>query len=435
MDIKKEIEGIKKENDDLKKINHQQRIEITDLMKEIKLLEKKLEEVEGKKPSTPDFIKESVKKKHKKTGQKKGHKGYSRYIPERIDEVKKHNLDSCPNCGGNVSKTQEIRERVVTDMEVNVVNTKHVIHRKYCKNCKKIVEPEVDEALPNCRFSLRLMLLIMLMKVGLRLPSEKIIDFLTIFGVDISDGEIYTILDRLKEEFGGYYEELVLKMRKAPHKYMDETGWRIFGNNHWMWILVNKEIAIYLIKKKRSSQVPIKFLGNQEGKSMTTDRFNAYNVVVEKTGISQQICWAHLLRNAKDLAEHYSEAEYIFRRLKYIFGKSREVSKDRLLHWIDLVAENRKRCKSSEVKKFVRSVCVKYRENLFRFVDNPEIEPTNNMAERGLRHGVVIRKISGGSRSEKGAETTARLLSVVETVKKQEGNIMDNLVNVLQKGK
>lgn len=344
-------------------------------------------------------------------------------------------MDSCPICGNKVSQTQETRERVVTDIEVKVVNTKHIIHRKYCKNCKKIVEPEVDEALPKCRFSLRLMLLIMLMKIGLRLPSEKIIDFLSIFGLDISDGEIYAILDRLKEEFGDYYDCLVLRMREAAHKHLDETSWRIFGDNNWMWILINKEIAIYLIRKKRSSQVPIDFLGGQKGKTMTTDRFTAYNVVVKTTGISQQICWAHLMRNAEDLAEHYPEAKYIFRRLKYIFGKSKEVPKDKLLHWIDLIVEKRKRCKSTEVKKFVKSVFVKHREDLFRFVDNPEIKPTNNMAERGLRNGVVIRKISGGSRSEKGAETTAGLLSVVETVKKQEGNIMDNLVNVLQKGK
>ena len=72
---------------------------------------------------------------------------------------------------------------------------------------------------------------------------------------------------------------------------------------------------------------------------------------------------------------------------------------------------------------------------MFRFVDNPEVEPTNNLAERGLRHAVVMRKVSGGSRSNKGAATTAKLLSVMQTIKMQEGNIIENMTNLLQKGK
>jgi len=52
-----------------------------------------------------------------------------------------------------------------------------------------------------------------------------------------------------------------------------------------------------------------------------------------------------------------------------------------------------------------------------------------------LRHAVVMRKISGGSRSDKGAETTAKLLSVMQTIKIQEGNIIENMINLLQNSK
>ena len=81
----------------------------------------------------------------------------------------------------------------------------------------------------------------------------------------------------------------------------------------------------------------------------------------------------------------------------------------------------------------MKSVCRSHRENLFRFVGNPEIESTNNLAERGLRSAVVIRKISSGSRSEDGAETTAKLLSVLQTVKLQTKNPYEGLLNLLQK--
>ena len=84
------------------------------LKQTIKALEKRIDELEGivKEKSKPSFIKEDVKEEPKKSGQKEGHVGYSRHVPERIDEVKEHKLDRCPICGEPVSDTQEIRERI-----------------------------------------------------------------------------------------------------------------------------------------------------------------------------------------------------------------------------------------------------------------------------------------------------------------------------------
>ena len=415
---------------------HQQAIEIVQLRKENEQLRKRVEELEGKQKKTkPDFIKDPVQTTPKKTGQKKGHTGYSRHIPERIDEIKPLDTETCPDCGEKLSGIQDVRSRVITDIEVNVKNIQYVIHRRYCKNCCKIVEPEITDALPYSRFSLKLVMLVMVLKVGLRLPSKNIVDFFKLFSLEISDGEIYVMINQLKEEFGEYYEELAIKIRDAAHKHIDETSWRIDGKNYWMWDFINKEVAFYVIEKKRNSKVPIKVLGSQKGKYCTTDRFNAYNVLVTETGIMQQVCWTHLLRNTKDLAEHYSEAKYIHKRFKYIFRKAKEgkTSKEKLLHWIDLAAS--RTYKSTEVIKFLKSACRKHREDLFRFVNNPEIKPTNNPAERGLRHAVIMRKISGGSRSNNGADTTAKLLSVIQTVKMQEGNVINNLINILQDSK
>ena len=399
---------------------------------------KKIEELEEivKEKTKPSFVKKDVKEEPKKTGQKEGHVGYSRYIPERIDEVKEHKLDNCPICGEPVSDTQEIRERIVEDIEQpKIKNTKHLIHRYYCKNCNKIVEPKFYDALPNARFGLKLMLLILILKLDCRIPSNKVTSILSsVFGIKISDGEIYNILRQLSEAFGDYYSELVKRIKEALIKNIDETSWRINGKNNWLWLFINKEVALYVVDRKRNSKVPIKILGNQEGKIIIEDRFSAYNELAKVSGCKQQICWAHLLRNSKDLAEHYREAKYIHKRMKYIYGKAKEgEKKEKLLHWMDLIASRTYR--STEVFKFVKSICRTHRENLFRFVDNPEIDSTNNRAERGLRHAVVIRKISNGSRSEDGAEITARLLSVIQSMKLQEVNPFNGAVDLLQKGK
>ncbi len=416
------------------------------LKKRIKELEKRVEELEKmwiehmkicplfQKKESPSFVKEDVNHKHQKSGQKNGHEGYSRHIPERIDEIEPLDSEECKYCDEKLSEIQNVRARTVTDIEVKIKNTQYIIHGRYCKNCDKIVEPDVIEALPNARFSLRLMLWIMHMKIGIRIPSNKIIEFFGILGLEISDGEIYNILEQLKNAFGDYYETLVRKMQEASTKHLDETSWRNNGINNWLWIFINKEVTLYVIQRQRSSKVPKKVLGNQKNKFITTDRFSAYNRLVEDTGCLQQVCWTHLLRNSKDLAKHYSEAKYIHKRMKFIFRKAKEgIEKEKLLEWIDLISS--RKYHGTEVPKFVKSVCIKHREDLFRFVDNPEIEPTNNLAERGLRHAVVMRKISGGSRSDKGAETTAKLLSVMQTIKMQEGNIIDNMINLLQNPK
>jgi transposase len=442
-DLKKAYETLEKLEEIMTAQNaviEYQRKTISYLEKKFREMEVKLREVQDeldKRNPKPDFVKEDVEQEPKKTGQKKGHKGYTRHIPERIDEVKEHTLDKCPKCGGEVSETQETRERVITDIpKTEAKNTKHIIHRCYCKNCKKNVEPEVEDALPNARFGLRLMLLVLIMKLDSRIPSNKITPLLEmLFNLKISDGEVYVILEQLSKAFGSYYDELVEKIKEALVKNIDETSWRTNGKNRWLWIFINKEVALFAIRKKRSSEVPKEILGNQEGKTTINDRLEAYNQLSKDSGSVQQICWTHLLRNSKDLAEHHKEAKYIHKRMRYIYKKAKEgkTLENKLLYWIDLIGS--RVYTSHEVFKFVKAICRKHRENLFRFVNNPEIDPTNDLAERGLRHPVVIRKISNGNRSDKGAEITERLLSVTQTIKMNHSNPMDAMIGLLQNTK
>jgi transposase len=432
---------------DKDKIIEEQEEKIKELEKEIDRLKKIECEYEEHKhhcilfdKKLSHFIKDEIRKRHKSRGQKLGHKGYSRHIPERIDFVKRLILDFCPECKGkNLSKVQEIRERFVEDIPepTNTVIIKYEIERKYCRDCKKIVEAEVKDALPNSRFGLRVMLLVTFMKVGLALPSQKIIRMLQAqYNLTISDGEIYKMLEQVAQAFGSHYKELHKKIRDAAIKHLDETGWRIDGKSHWLWVFINKEVALYVICKQRSSKVPIKILSNQKDKVIINDRYSAYNILEQKTKCLLQICWAHLLRNTKDLAEHYDEAKYIHNRFKTIFKQASKYKHnatkkqvDDLLHKMDLIAE--KRYKHSEVRKFVKSVCKFHRENLFRFVTNPEIEATNNRAERGIRKAVIIRKISNGNRSKKGADIFGVLLSVVETLKLQGKNPLKEMKMII----
>lgn len=173
-------------------------------------------------------IKPNSKKKPKLLGAPKGHKGYARRIPERIDYIKRLIPKRCPYCNTKLlGETQEIRSRHVTDIKLisKVKNTRYDIHRKYCPKCKKIVEKEVPNVLPHARFGLNLMLLVMYLKLGLRLPCNKICDFfMTLYSLSISEGEIIVILRQLANAFGDYYLYLEKIVKLARVKHTDSTG-------------------------------------------------------------------------------------------------------------------------------------------------------------------------------------------------------------------
>src|SRR3989344_2080402 len=128
--------------------------ELQDFKKKYKKLKKEFEELKSSHALTVSNLKKALKIKAnskkivKPIGAPKGHKGYARRIPKRIDYVKELNPKRCPHCNIQLGETQEIRSRHITDIKLTskVKTTRFDIHRKYCPQCKKLVEPEVKVA-------------------------------------------------------------------------------------------------------------------------------------------------------------------------------------------------------------------------------------------------------------------------------------------------
>ena len=244
------IQNLRKKVRELEKALEKERVEKERIKKEKeritrekKRVEKEFEEFKAKHASTVSKLKKALgikaqkKGRAKPLGAPKGHKGYARRIPERIDRIKPLIPKRCPFCNMRLQgRTQEIRPRYVTDIKLTskVKNTRYDIHRKYCPNCKKLIEPEVPEVLPNARFGLNLMLLVMYLRLGLRLPGRKVCDFLlTMYNLRISEAEIVVILKQLVVAFGDHYAILEGLMKLASVKYSDTTSWRVDGRNYF----------------------------------------------------------------------------------------------------------------------------------------------------------------------------------------------------------
>lgn len=394
-----------------------------------KKLEKEFEKYKAKYPSTkglPYFVKEDVKHPKKTPG----HKAYFRKVPERINYIQPLEINICPHCDGELSETQEVRKRIVIDIPLTsqTINTQYEIFRKYCKKCDKMVEPEVPNALPNSPFGLNLMLFVVFLKVSMALPYNKIQQLLlTMYTLKIREGGLVNILTQIKEEFGNYYQTLEKKMRRVKSKHADESGWRIDGINHNIWLFITKEIALYKIRKSRGSEVAAEVLKKQKDKTITCDGFSAYSKLSKLVKCWIQLCWFHILKNSRKRKKNYpEEATAIHDKLKEIYALAKSYDHKATDEQVEKLKEEIRWLaypfyQHQEVKGFLNTFLERI-DDLFRFTQDNGVEGDNNLAERGLRKAVIIRKISNGSRSNKGAETLEVLLSVVETARLQKQN-------------
>jgi len=425
-ELQEELESAKKEIERLKRVEEEyakHKHECTVLKKE-----------------APAFVKEEVTHKaRRKLGAPTGHKGYWRKIPEHVDFIKPLRILACPCCGGELSGVQEVRERYVEDLPhiPPPVVTKYLIERRYCAQCKKLVEADVPDVLPGARLGMRIMLLIAFLKIRMALPENKIVELLrSAHAFDISPAEVVCVLDQLRRAFGPHYAEIEKKIRNALVKGCDETGWRLNGLNHWVWCMVNDEVAWYKVHRRRSYKVIKPVLQDQMGKLIVHDRLPTYNQLAAESGCAQQVCWAHILRDSKRFAKNYEEAKTVHRRLKSIFRKAKNLAPhgteqdvEKLLARIDCFGALHFEHKS--IRTFRNSICKKHRGNLFHFVTNPAVPSTNNGTERAIRKAVIIRKISNGSRSEKGARILETILSIIETIRLQGKNPLEEMHRML----
>lgn len=411
---------------------------------------KEFEQFKAKHTQTVTELRKALKIKADKTvsvkpvGAQQGHPAYTRHTPERIDVIKTLNPKKCPDCGELLPKqTTEVRKRVVTDIKLvsKVKNIQYDIHRKYCKNCKKIVEPEVPNVLSHARFGLNLMLFIMYLKLGLRLPGNKVREFLlTMYNLSISEGEIVHILKQLVIAFGPYYSELEKIVRLARIKHTDSTSWRVNGKNYFAWVFIAAGVVLYKIRKRNNSRVPLSVFGTkQKGMTLVIDRHSALRALAKKAGFLLQLCWSHILADSKDLAKNFGvEGRYVHHKLKDIFEMAASFERKGKQEHVDalnaeIFALTLRYYKHITIRRFVNNLWKRDIDSLFRFVTDQDVDPTNNISERELRHLVIIRKISNGSRSTRGAHATAMLLSVIQTLRMNKKNPLLEMQEILKK--
>jgi transcription elongation factor Elf1 len=316
------------EIDRLVEENRKQREEIERLKKEIEEYKKRHPSVVGVKNGKAYFIMEEHSQKEKSTknpGAQLGHKGHFRRTPKVTErDTLKASEFNCPICSSPLVR-KGIRKRVIEDIpEIHTMIVQYRIERMYCKKCGKTYEPQIPEALPNTRLSLRAMLIASYFRIAMRMSLENVsVTMKEVFGLKISEGEVQEILYQLSNALGDEYRSLLKSIRKAPSRNMDTTSYRIEGENCDLWTFVTKGEAIFLVAKSNSHEVALKVLGKHNGTDIH-DRFSAFETLASKTHNDQKYCWAHIISDARELESFYGdEGSRIKKSLKSIYNKAK----------------------------------------------------------------------------------------------------------------
>lgn len=422
------------------KIIYEQQDRIAALETQIIELRSRMTEQGQKDKTPPSWIKPNVKKRLKHEYKKREH-GFARKLDIPTKRVL-HSFDTCPSCDGTLGKPTVAYTRQVIDIPVAPVEiTEHVIYKRWCFSCKKQVKPEVnlkDEVVGKQRIGIRLMSLIVFLKETCRQPLAVIKHYLSLLhGVSLSEGVLVRLLDRTAERGENSYNQLLITIRGSPHVHGDETGWRENGKNGYWWSFNTKSIHFLQYRKTRGKTVVEEVLGDGFTGVLSTDFYAAYNTYC---GFHQR-CWVHYMRDIHTLKEQYPDNKQLLnwaRQVETLYGQAKAYSGPNASLPVGIQQQIRIK-KQQEFEDRLRTICLpwvkteapmnilsaralSFLQELFVFIRFPGIPSDNNAAERILRHTVIARKISGGTRSAKGSKTKAILSSLFGTWRLQQKN-------------
>jgi transposase len=409
----------------------------------------------------PVFVKPNVPTAPRRPpGQKPGHAPAHRPHPCKIDvhvevPVAKDRLGklSCPQCHAQLSDVQTHR-RVVEDIipARRLVTSFHTTSG-YCPGCRKRIESRAADQPPipagveihQPQLGINSLATAALLRLRYRLPYRQIGQlFLDLPGMPISAGAVAKQIQRMAAWLEGQYDRLKVLIRAGPCVHMDETGWRIDGQNHWLWTMLCDKATVFHIDKSRSQKVTGKLLGEHYSGTLVSDFYSGY----AKVDCVKQKCLVHLLRELKETREkHPAFGQGMFyprlRRLiqeMLLLKKKKQEFKARLYEakvrklehrLLELECGPQGGWKGKQEKRLAKRLRG-HKGELTAFLRNDDVAGDNNAAERALRPAVVLRKITGGSRSDKGAHATAVLLSVVKTALQQDCPLFETIKALLK---
>jgi len=414
------------------------RLQVAELTQQLQAALVRIAELEQEKSEPPPFVKPnrplgSEPKAVRKKRAPEHNTSRKRSQPTRIE---RHVLEHCPDCsyrlcGESIDYTREVIE-LPSPQPVEVIE--HQVLKRWCPHCETWRSPKLDlsgQVIGQGRIGVRVASLVSYLRTTLRLPFRVIqAHLVTLHNLRLSVGELVELTHDVRQQLQPQADQLKAEVRTSTVSHGDETSWRENGQNGYAWAFVTagpQAVRYFEFAHRRSHLVAQRILGAQWRGWLVTDFYAAYNLIPGR----HQRCWVHLLRDLHALkqeqATHPEVVQWVsdVRKLydaahTWLAAHPAPSLAERRTEYADLFSQI---CRLGEqyALTYDHPCCtlakrlLRHQDELFQFVLVPGLPADNNLAERSIRPLVIMRKISGGTRSAEGTKTRLTLASLLHT--------------------
>ena len=380
----------------------------------------------------------------RKPGGQKGHKGTTRLLVSDPKRTISCHPEQCDHCNSDLSgiKAEVVERR----QEIDIPPIKPVVieyqRKRITCTCGHMNTGEFpDHITAPVQFGKAISSFLIYLNVAQLIPYARLAQLCSdLFDFPVSKRTIENILQRGYEKAKPLHKMIMKIVKGGLWVGTDETGKRVIGKRWWEWVWQNDRATYYAVDQSRGYKVVEQHFGTDFSGVLVHDCWSAHNNTPAHMG--HQLCHAHLIRDLQGLIDN-NRSSWAWKLQQFLLASEKAHG---VIWQVNFDANLRARIikyhhekfegflltaqKVKDVRRFQKRMG-KHRDKILLFLDHSQVPFHNNSSERAIRMTKVKQKISGCFRSINGAMRHSVLLSVIETAKKQEMNLLKAIQNLL----